>query len=612
MTKSLARARARVGARAALCGCASLLAIATPAAAQQSVEERLAALESQLAAQQAQIRTQQAVIDQQSAALQDLRTQTHVPDRLAGDPVLPTEMFLAAGNPPAAADDGRPPETGVITRAPGGGGRERAAVLVDGSDVPPSTGTDTLGTSVRRALEASRALAAADIERPRVSIIGGRPTIASADGRYSLSLRGIIQADAGFYVQSPQRAAALDFRRGSVGANTRENNAADLSNGANFRRARFGAEGVFDQDFSYRLQFEFGGSGAEGPARINDAWIAYTGFAPFTIQAGAFSPPANMDDGQSPEDQLFLERATASELSRTLAGADGRVGLGVRASDRRWFGAFTATGPTVNDAETFDEQFGLVGRGGILVLTDQEKLQTTYNLAIGLSGSYVFNTPDQGLTASPRYPFRFRDRPELRLDSTRLIDTGSINAARVFTYGFEVGGNYRNFYVQGEYFRYHLDRRDSALASPTFQGGYVEGSWVLTGEFRRYNIATGSFQNPRPFRAFSPLNGGYGAFELAARYSVADLNYREGASGTSAAADAVRGGYQRIVTAGLNWYLNSNVKFLFDYSHVMVDRLNPAGPGNLTPFGTGTATPPLGAQIGQTFDTFAVRSQFAF
>ena len=616
----------------------AVVALAAPALAQDDVAARLSRMEAQLRDQQAQIRRQQATIDAQATAIGALRAQTRVPDELAGQPVLPTDVFLSTGsadapstgtqtggggvaqsggNAGATPGQTRTPDNGVTTlpdaavadaRAQGRGSRD---IVADGGDLPPSNGVDTLGTSVRRALNASRALAIADLDRPRVSILGGRPTILSSDGRYSLSIRGIVQGDAGFFDQRPQRAP--DFRRGSVGAGSRENNGAqDLSNGANFRRARLGVEGVFDRDFSYRLMVEFGGSGTEGPARINDAWIAYTGFAPFTVQVGAFSPPANMDDGQSPEDQLFLERASSAELSRTLGGADGRVGIGVRGNGLRWFGAVTATGPTVNDAETFDEQSAVVGRYGVLLLTDQDQIQNTYNLQLGLNGTYVFNTPDQGAGTNPRQPVRFRDRPELRLDGTRLIDTGAIDADHVWTYGAEMGAQYRQFYVQAEAFRFGLDRRDSPLPDPRFWGGYAEASWVLTGEFRRYNIATGSFQNPRPYEAFSPRNGGFGAFELAGRYSYLDLDYRAGLAGTANPIGGVRGGRQKIVTLGLNWYLNSNVKLLFDYQHVNVDRLNPAGPGNLTPFGPGTATPPIGAQIGQRYDAWAVRSQFAF
>lgn len=579
----------------ALLACTSLVGCAGAAHAQDAVTTRLNAMEAMLRTQQAQIQAQQQTIDQQAAAIRDLRAQTTMPAQMAGNPTSANGILSAAA-----------PLGGTVVAATQAGGDRPSSTGTD------TTGTDTLGTSVRRSLDATRALATADLERPRISVTGGRPTFATADGRYSLSLRGIAQADAGFYFQDPQGTAAADFRRGSVGAGSRENNAAqDLSNGVNFRRARLGVEGVLDQNFSYRLIVEFGGSGTEGPARINDAWIAYTGFAPFTIQAGAFSPPANLEDSTSPEDQLFLERASGSELSRTIAGADGRVGIGIRATGHRSFAAATLTSATVNDAESFDEQLAAVGRVATLLLTDQDGAGT-YNVLVGANGSYVFNPPDQGLTTTPRYAFRFRDRPELRLDSTRLIDTGAIDAQHVDTEGVEFAANYKNFMVQAEGYRFGIDRYNSTLANPQFHGAYVEGSWVLTGESRRYNGNTASWQNPRPLRSFNPATGGYGAFELATRYSYMNLDYNPGAAGTAAQPGQIRGGRQSIVSVGLNWYLNTNFKMLFDFEHVDVNRLNPAGPGNLVPFGTGTATPPIGAQIGQTFNAFAVRSQFAF
>ena len=64
--------------------------------------------------------------------------------------------------------------------------------------------------------------------------------------------------------------------------------------------------------------------------------------------------------------------------------------------------------------------------------------------------------------------------------------------------------------------------------------------------------------------------------------------------------------------AGLNWYLTSNLKQMFNYLHVDVDRLNSAGPGNLIPFGAAPATPPLGVEIGQSRDIYALRAQFSF
>jgi phosphate-selective porin OprO/OprP len=449
---------------------------------------------------------------------------------------------------------------------------------------------------------------AADAARPapRLELNNGRPVITAADGRSAIAIRANVQMDSGVYQEDEEGPLDSDFRRGSMGGG-RENNAArDFSDGQYFRRARLGVEGAFASNFNYRLLLELGGSGTEGPTRINDAWIAYTGLAPFTFQLGAFSPPSNMDDGTSPEDQVFIERASSAELSRALGGADGRLGLGIRAGGKRYMSSLTLTSRTVNDPEVFDGQFAAVARFGGLLATSEN-----HNLHLGGSGTWVFSPADQGSAVTPRHPVRFRDRPEVRVDGVRLIDTGGIDAEGAQVYGIEFGANWRNFYVQGENFWFDVDRRDPALDDPSFGGYYLQGSWLITGESRRYNPATGSFQNPRPRSPFAH-EGGWGAFELAARFSHVDLNFAEGDEGTAPVAGAVRGGEQDVLALGLNWYLNPNFKVLLNYLMIDVDRLNPAGPANTAPFGAGVATPPVGAEIGQDLEVIAVRTQFSF
>jgi phosphate-selective porin OprO/OprP len=447
-------------------------------------------------------------------------------------------------------------------------------------------------------------------ESPKLTFSNNRPTITAADGKSSFAVRANVQLDGAMYGEDKEGPLATDYRRGSVGATAnRENNAArDFSDGFYFRRARFGVEGTISSAFNYRLLLELGGSGTEGPTRINDAWIAYTGLAPFTFQLGAFSPPANMDDGTTPEDLAFLERASASELSRSLGGADGRIGLGLKANGKRWMSAFTITTRTVNDAEVFDGQLAAVGRAGGLIATGSD-----YNVHLGASGTYVFSPADLGSSASPpRHAIRFRDRPEIRVDSVRLIDTGAIDAAHASVLGMEFGANWKSFYLQGEHFWFDVERRGAAaLPDPDFAGYYVQGSWMLTGESRRYNPVTGSFQNPRPKEIFS-REGGAGAWELAARYSNMNLNFQEGAEGVATVPGGVRGGEQNVLTLGVNWYLNPNFKVMMNYLLIDVDRLNPAGPGNTAPFGASPATPPIGVEIGQDLNVIALRTQYSF
>lgn len=456
----------------------------------------------------------------------------------------------------------------------------------------------------KKQLEALKAAKIASQDAPRSSITYNRPTIASADGRSTISLRALVQTDYAHYEQRSPGSLSSDFRRGSIGTTpNRENGGArDLSDGMYFRRARIGVEGMINRDFNYRLVAELGGNGTEGPTRINDAWINYTGFAPFTIQVGAGSPPANLDDGTTPEDSLFIERASPSDLSRSLAGADGRTGIGVRGSGARWFGASTITGRTVNDAEVSDSQMAVVSRIAGLIATSSD-----YNVHVGASGTYVIHPPDAGTDVTgTRYGIRFRNQPELRVDSTRLIDSGSIDADHAYAMGAEFAANWRNFMIQSERFWYGIERRNFPLRDPKFNGWYVQGSWVVTGESHRYNMASASYQNPRPFVNASS-QGGWGAWELALRFSRSDLDFLAGDARLATPTDGVRGGVQDNFTVGVNWYANANIKVAFNYLHIDVNRLNPSP----TAFGAAPASPPRGVEIGQDFNAYALRIQYS-
>lgn len=445
-------------------------------------------------------------------------------------------------------------------------------------------------------------------DQPKASLANNRLTVTSADGRSSIAVRALVQADVAHYSQVSSGPPDSDFRRGSVGATAnREIDAArDLSDGAYFRRARFGFEGVINRTFNYKLLLELGGAGTEGPTRINDAWIAYGGFAPFTLQLGAFAPPANLADGTTPDDLLFIERPSTSELERAMGGADGRLGLALRASGARWMGSLALTSRTVNDPEVNDSQSALVGRIGGLVAAGAD-----YNVHVGANGTYIIHPADQGPSVTTgRYGLRFRERPELRVDSTRLIDTGTIDADHASAMGIEFAANWKNWFLQAEDTWFSVERRASTLSNPRFSGFYVEGSWLITGESHRYNPATASYQAPRPFIPFDG-HGGHGAWELAVRYSRADLNYHAGLAGFAPPSGGVRGGEQTITSAGVNWYPNPNLRFLLDFLHVDVDRLNPAT-ATSTPFGPAPATPPVGVDIGQGFNAYALRSQFSF
>lgn len=147
---------------------------------------------------------------------------------------------------------------------------------------------------------------------------------------------------------------------------------------------------------------------------------------------------------------------------------------------------------------------------------------------------------------------RFRARPEAGLTDVRLVDSGKLGPTdRIVRSGLEglwIDGPWS---LQGEYLRGTSNRADG-LRDYTAQGGYLTGSWVVTGESRPYS--NGNVGNVKPAH-------GYGAVELLARYGDLDLD------------DAgLAGGRQRDLTFGANWYLTSHFKFQANYVHVLDEK----------------------------------------
>ena len=478
-------------------------------------------------------------------------------------------------------------------------------------------------------VEAKQASAPAQL----ASIVAGKPSIASADGRFSANLHGIVQFDTGLYDQPSPGNLATDLRRsgpalGASASNVDLTHARDLKNGTDFRRARIGIDGVVYGDFDYRLIFDFGGTGVENTGQLYEAWAQYSGLKPFHLRVGAFAPSIGLEDQGSTNAMPLLERSVVEDIARGLAAGDTRTAVALWGAGDRWLASGAITGRTIGVIntgtasavpQTYGDQLGLVGRLAGTPLRGDDWL-----VHLGVHGSYVLHPANTGgpqatlggSTALSAQTIAFSNTPELRVDGTKLINTGNIDASNAWSAGLEFAVQKRNFYLQSEYEQFGVGRTDPGLSDPSFHGFYVEGSWVLTGETRKYNTQTAAFDAPSVDHPFSLSGGGLGAFELAARYSDMDLNYDAGLVGHAPGANAIRGGEEQNWTVGLNWYPNSVVRFMVDYQNVRIDRLSPCtntGSGvNNTCTGTALWRTPVGAQIGQSYNAFAVRSQFAF
>jgi phosphate-selective porin OprO and OprP len=419
--------------------------------------------------------------------------------------------------------------------------------------------------------------------QPTVTLSNARPTIATADGNFKFAIRSVVQFDAAHYSESPRTAAN------------------DLGSGTNFRRARLGVEGTAWKDWNFGLWGEFGGSGGES-AILNQAYLEYAGWKPFGLgepirfRIGAWATPSGLEDATSNTEELFLERAAIAELVRGFATGDGRTGVGATARGSRWYASALLSGKVVGVPSTpeLDQQSGFAARVAFNPIHGAD-----YDVHIGANIQGILNPADTTAGPVSTRAVRLQERPELRVSGIRLVDTGAIASDGLTAYGLEGGGSWRNFYAAGEWYKVDVNREAVPPAvsafDPSFSGWYVQGAWAITGEHHGWTNANGGFVGIRPAKPFDRSKGTWGAWEIAARYSVLDLNDHAGVFGKAAPAGGIRGGEQKITTVGLNWYPNSVVRFLLDYQWADVTRLNAAG-----------------ANIGEDVNVVSFRTQYAF
>ncbi|MEH2512538.1 phosphate-selective porin OprO/OprP [Nitrobacteraceae bacterium AZCC 1564] len=433
-----------------------------------------------------------------------------------------------------------------------------------------------------------------------VSMPNNRPTICTADGENCVGITGRLHWDVGGYDYHPNTAATSPQR---------------LDSGQNVRRARIGLAGKFLSDWNFALIYDFGGTsdgfgGAAagslpggGTSGIENAYLSYTGLKPFggkmAIEGGIMDIPWTLDEATSSNDITFMERSSAQVIAVNVAAGDFRSTFGTRWwNDSVWVGGYV-TGPTTGSIHSASsvtpagstEQYGAVVRAAGQLVSGKE-----YSLHIGANAEWLIQPPRNLVTNAQTVSFS--DRPELRIDPTTLISTGAIaNASGVQVYGAEAAATYGPLYLQGEYYWYNVDRDASTGLAPVgapslqFQGGYAQASYVLTGETRTYNTSTAAYNGIKPRDPFSLQGGGWGAWEVAGRVSTIDLNDRVGT------ALGVAGGRQTVYTAGLNWYVNNNLRFMLNYLH-----------GDVAKQQSPTST----VDVGSTFDAVAMRTQFAF
>jgi phosphate-selective porin OprO/OprP len=226
--------------------------------------------------------------------------------------------------------------------------------------------------------------------------------------------------------------------------------------------------------------------------------------------------------------------------------ADGLKWMGYFPKSKMFF-SFGVFGDELSESEkfsTYDHQ--IVTRVGWRPILSEENRQVLHFAVMARDGK-----PDEN-------SIQVRSRPEANL-APYFLDTGKFAADHATTTGIEAYYRKGPWLVGGEYNWLQVDALSGE--KPTFHGGDVVATWIITGETRAYNEAGGYFTAVSPERP--AFQGGLGAFEAVLHFSYADFD-----SGT------FQGGKLWRITPMLNWHLSDNLRFEVGYGYSQLDRFD--------------------------------------
>ena len=396
----------------------------------------------------------------------------------------------------------------------------------------------------------------------------------------------------------------------------------DVKDGSEFRRARLKASGTAFDVVDYSIEADFApllsGTGWNSSKAGAPGYTTFTAYNQQTalkdtyigikelplignVRIGHFKECFGLDQLTSDRFSTFMERSLADENALVPGRNTGIMAFNWTQDERATWAVGAFHGYMTDASPIYQDESGgtaLTMRGTWLPWYD-EATEGRGLLHTGIAYSYR-DVDEQGV--------KFAARPEAHL-GPNVVSLAFANNQYLADYqlvGAEVAYVYGPFSVQSEYFGAFLNNRGT-VDNGYLNGGYVYFSYFLTGESRPYNRKNGTFDRVRPFENFFRVRGddgcvqtGKGAWEFAYRFSYLDLNDANA---------GYAGGYVADHTLGLNWYLNSNTRLMWNWVHSMdTPQLytQPVGTG----ITQGTAAANSGVRSG--LDTFEMRAAIDF
>jgi len=363
-------------------------------------------------------------------------------------------------------------------------------------------------------------------------------------GKTKLFILSFVLLFAGIQLVEAQETKTKDVFKKSVKINGRvqydleflsRENASDNFAGNEFRRVHLSVAGKIAPNLKYKVEVNF----ANGSLGFRDVYMQYTTKKIGNFALGSMAEPTGLDMMTSSKYSPFFERAMLTSLQ------DFRWGTGFHYDNFKLLkGKMTfqmaITNKGVNGEgfvdKNLDDGVNYITRVTSAPFQNKDKHQVVH---IGLN-----------FASRPYKELSFRAENHLGSKYNYVFD----GADRRTEIGAEFGSTFGALSVQGEYKQqsYNVENLDYLMSSY-----YAMVSFFITGEHRPYKNA--AFGRVKPIKDIN--NGGFGAFELLARYSSMNASDDVVANTNNLALPSQINN----VSLGMNWYLTSYARVMYNF-----------------------------------------------
>lgn len=412
------------------------------------------------------------------------------------------------------------------------------------------------------------------------------PVLESSDKAYRFHFGGRFDFDNSWYEQT----ATLPFL---------------LQDGVTMRRARLVADGAIGDRVDFVTEVNFANiqdvtnsstTTAIGSVGLTDFYVTFKQVPILeNLRIGHFKQAIGLEHETSANDLYYMERSPGHDA---FFQPYQRV-TGLKVFDSYWDERATASLTVAQDGKQTITPFAFgtgtdncvaAGRLTALPIYADEGQRL---LHVGIGCSY----------GGTDHNFELASRPLVRAGAgsqqvPNIIQTGSfftsdpvqiLNAELAAVVGrFALSAEYQ-FVRATDLFAHYSDGQFSdPRGNGTYQGMYVEMGFFLTPDYRRYDKREGTWD--RQIVQSAPIETATGGpmlltnctpVQLVCRYSYLDLASGDPVLTSTSGAEA---GVENDITAGLDWYINSQVHFVVNYVYTHLDYVDNTS-GNINALG---------------------------